>query len=111
MNVHRPAPLPLIDRFGRRISYLRLSVTDRCDFRCQYCMAESMTFLPRRELLTLDELDQVATAFVLRGVTKLRLTGGARVHFVEFDGPTAVAPSGSLDGPIYVLSVGVGIYR
>ena len=76
MNVHRPASLPLIDRFGRRITYLRLSVTDRCDFRCQYCMAESMNFLPRRELLTLDELDQVATAFIMRGVTKLRLTGG-----------------------------------
>ncbi len=76
MNVHRPASLPLIDRFGRRITYLRLSVTDRCDFRCQYCMAESMNFLPRRELLTLDELDLVATAFIMRGVTKLRLTGG-----------------------------------
>ena len=76
MNVHRPASLPLIDRFGRQITYLRLSVTDRCDFRCQYCMAESMNFLPRRELLTLDELDQVATAFIKRGVTKLRLTGG-----------------------------------
>jgi len=67
---------PLVDRFGRRVTYLRVSVTDRCDFRCQYCMAESMTFLPKAEVLTLEELDQIASAFVARGVTKLRLTGG-----------------------------------
>ena len=64
------------DSFGRPITYLRVSVTDRCDFRCFYCMPESMTFLPRAELLNLEELDQVCTAFVERGVTKLRLTGG-----------------------------------
>ncbi|HEY9162977.1 MAG TPA: GTP 3',8-cyclase MoaA [Magnetovibrio sp.] len=64
------------DSFGRPITYLRVSVTDRCDFRCFYCMPESMTFLPREELLNLEELDQVCTAFVERGVTKLRLTGG-----------------------------------
>jgi cyclic pyranopterin phosphate synthase len=67
---------PMIDRFGRHITYLRVSVTDRCDFRCVYCMAEDMTFLPRKDLLTLEELDRLASAFVARGVSKLRLTGG-----------------------------------
>ena len=67
---------PLTDPFGRRITYLRVSVTDRCDFRCVYCMAETMTFLPRQDLLTLEELDRLASAFVLRGVRKLMLTGG-----------------------------------
>ena len=66
----------LIDRFGRRITYLRISVTDRCDFRCVYCMADVMTFLPRQELLSLEEIDRLASAFVARGVRKLRLTGG-----------------------------------
>ena len=67
---------PLIDRFGRHITYLRISVTDSCDFRCVYCMAETMIFLPRRDLLTLEEIDRLASAFVARGVRKLRLTGG-----------------------------------
>ncbi len=67
---------PLIDPFGRRITYLRVSVTDRCDFRCVYCMAETMTFLPRDEVLTLEEIDRLASAFVAKGVRKLRLTGG-----------------------------------
>lgn len=66
----------LVDRFGRSITYLRVSVTDRCDFRCVYCMSENMSFLPRRELLTLEELDRICTAFVQRGVRKLRITGG-----------------------------------
>jgi cyclic pyranopterin phosphate synthase len=66
----------LIDPFGRAISYLRVSVTDRCDFRCVYCMAENMSFLPKADLLTLEELDRLCTAFVTRGVRKLRLTGG-----------------------------------
>ena len=66
----------LIDPFGRRVSYLRVSVTDRCDFRCVYCMAEDMTFLPKAELLTLEELDRLCSAFVAKGVRKLRLTGG-----------------------------------
>jgi cyclic pyranopterin phosphate synthase len=71
------APHPeLIDPFGRKVSYLRISVTDRCDFRCVYCMAENMTFLPKKEILTLEEIDRVATAFIRRGVRKLRLTGG-----------------------------------
>jgi cyclic pyranopterin phosphate synthase len=66
----------MVDRFGRHITYLRVSVTDRCDFRCVYCMAEDMMFLPRRDLLTLEEIDRLATAFIARGVRKLRLTGG-----------------------------------
>jgi len=66
----------LVDPFGRTVSYLRVSVTDRCDFRCVYCMAEDMTFLPKREILTLEELDRVCSAFVRKGVRKLRLTGG-----------------------------------
>ncbi|MGP0060548.1 MAG: GTP 3',8-cyclase MoaA [Beijerinckiaceae bacterium] len=71
-----PAEAPLIDPFGRKISYIRISVTDRCDFRCVYCMAEDMTFLPKRDLLTLEELDRLASAFILRGTRKLRITGG-----------------------------------
>jgi cyclic pyranopterin phosphate synthase len=67
---------PLTDRFGRRIEYLRLSVTDRCDFRCVYCMAEDMQFAPKSEVLSLEELAQVAEAFVSLGVRKIRLTGG-----------------------------------
>ena len=66
----------MIDPFGRKITYLRVSVTDRCDFRCVYCMSENMTFLPRRDLLTLEELERVCTAFIEKGVTKLRITGG-----------------------------------
>src|ERR1043165_8566651 len=64
------------DPFGREITYLRVSVTDRCDLRCVYCMAEDMTFLPKNDLLTLEELDRLCSAFVERGVRKLRLTGG-----------------------------------
>lgn len=67
---------PMVDGFGRHITYLRISVTDRCDFRCVYCMTEDTTFLPRKDLLTLEELDRLASAFVARGVRKLRLTGG-----------------------------------
>jgi GTP 3',8-cyclase len=66
----------LVDPFGRTITYLRVSVTDRCDFRCVYCMAEDMTFLPKKEVLSLEELDRLCSAFVERGVRKLRLTGG-----------------------------------
>ncbi|MEM8821171.1 MAG: radical SAM protein, partial [Pseudomonadota bacterium] len=67
---------PLIDPFARAITYLRVSVTDRCDFRGVYCMAENMTFLPKRDLLTLEELDRLCTTFVELGVRKLRITGG-----------------------------------
>jgi len=66
----------MIDPFGRTISYLRISVTDRCDFRCVYCMAEDMHFLPKAEILSLEEIDMLASAFVAKGVRKLRLTGG-----------------------------------
>jgi cyclic pyranopterin phosphate synthase len=77
VNTHTSrASAQLVDPFGRTISYLRVSVTDRCDFRCVYCMAEDMSFLPKKDILTLEELDRVASAFVLRGVRKLRLTGG-----------------------------------
>ncbi len=71
-----PGTAPLIDPFARAISYLRVSVTDRCDFRCVYCMAEDMTFLPKAEVLSLEELDRLCSAFVRLGVRKLRLTGG-----------------------------------
>ena len=67
---------PLVDPFARAITYLRVSVTDRCDFRCVYCMAEDMTFLPKRDVLSLEELDRLCSSFVARGVRKLRLTGG-----------------------------------
>jgi cyclic pyranopterin phosphate synthase len=67
---------PLTDPFGRSITYLRVSVTDRCDFRCVYCMAEDMTFLAKKDVLSLEELDRLCSAFVARGVRKLRLTGG-----------------------------------
>ncbi|AXV15672.1 GTP 3',8-cyclase MoaA [Neorhizobium sp. SOG26] len=67
---------PMIDPFGRAVTYLRVSVTDRCDFRCTYCMAENMTFLPKKDLLTLEELERLCSAFIAKGVRKLRLTGG-----------------------------------
>ncbi|MBC2777730.1 GTP 3',8-cyclase MoaA [Parasphingopyxis marina] len=70
------AARPLTDGFGRRISYLRMSVTDRCDLRCRYCMAEKMQFLPRRSILSLEEIGEIADAFIARGVRKIRLTGG-----------------------------------
>ena len=72
----RAKPGALIDPFNRAITYLRVSVTDRCDFRCVYCMSEHMTFLPKADLLSLEELDRLCSAFVAKGVTKLRLTGG-----------------------------------
>jgi len=67
---------PLVDRFGRQVTYLRLSVTDRCDLRCTYCMSENMTFLPRREVLSLEELYRLSTIFIALGVRKIRITGG-----------------------------------
>jgi len=73
--VQKPAP-QLVDPFARAITYLRVSVTDRCDFRCVYCMAEDMTFLPKAQILSLEELDRVCSAFVRLGVKKLRMTGG-----------------------------------
>jgi len=67
---------PMVDPFGRTIRYLRVSVTDRCDLRCFYCMSEDMTFLPKADLLTLEELDRLCSAFIVKGVRKIRLTGG-----------------------------------
>jgi cyclic pyranopterin phosphate synthase len=75
MNAELPQRA-LIDPYGRQVTYLRVSVTDRCDLRCVYCMSEHMTFLPKRDLLTLEELDRLCSAFVARGVNKLRITGG-----------------------------------
>jgi cyclic pyranopterin phosphate synthase len=78
MTLHSPrtAGRPLVDTFGRQVTYLRISVTDRCDFRCVYCMAEDMTFLPKREVLSFEEIEAIVGAFIARGVTRLRLTGG-----------------------------------
>lgn len=75
-NPQQKPEQPLIDRFGRRVSYVRLSVTDRCDFRCVYCMSEEMTFLPRDQVLSLEEIGRVAFVFKQLGVDKIRLTGG-----------------------------------
>ncbi|SLN09633.1 Cyclic pyranopterin monophosphate synthase [Roseovarius litorisediminis] len=91
---------PLIDPFQRAISYLRVSVTDRCDFRCVYCMSENMTFLPKKELLTLEELDRMCTTFVHLGVEKLRITGGEPLVrkgiMTFFDAMTRHLDSGAL---------------
>jgi GTP 3',8-cyclase len=87
MNAPFAPPASMIDPFGRHVSYLRVSVTDRCDFRCTYCMAEDMEFLPKRDLLTLEELDRLCTAFIDKGVKKLRLTGGeplVRKNIMQF---------------------------
>ena len=97
----QPAQTPrLIDPFARPISYLRVSVTDRCDFRCVYCMAENMTFLPKKELLTLEELDRMCTTFIGLGVEKLRITGGEplvrRGIMTFFDAMTRHLESGAL---------------
>ena len=77
MNAHAPVASPaLVDPFGRTIRYVRVSVTDRCDFRCVYCMSEDMTFLPKPDVLSLEELDRLCAAFVRMGTRKLRVTGG-----------------------------------
>jgi len=90
----------LIDPFARAITYLRVSVTDRCDFRCVYCMSENMTFLPKKELLTLEELDRMCSTFIGLGVEKLRITGGEplvrRGIMTFFDGMTRHLDSGAL---------------
>ena len=77
MNARAPCiAAPLVDPFGRAITYVRVSVTDRCDFRCVYCMSEDMNFLPKRDVLSLEELDRLCSAFVRLGTRKLRITGG-----------------------------------
>jgi len=88
--------IPLLDRFNRQVTYLRLSVTDRCDFRCVYCMAEAMTFLPRSEVLSLEELAAIARAFVELGVDKIRLTGGEPL--VRRDLPRLIRQLKTLEG-------------
>lgn len=89
-------PNKLIDKFGRHIDYIRLSVTDRCDFRCVYCMTEDMTFLPRSEILSLEELYQVAKAFIDLGVRKIRITGGEPL--VRTDVMSLIEKLGALPG-------------
>lgn len=86
----------LIDRFGREVNYVRLSITDRCDFRCVYCMAEQMTFLPREQVLTLEELYQLSEAFVDLGVRKIRLTGGEPL--IRRNVMSLIERLGALDG-------------
>src|ERR1700687_1669730 len=77
MNAIAPvASPPLVDPFGRAITYVRVSVTDRCDFRCAYCMSEDMNFLPKRDVLSLEEIDRLCSAFIRLGTRKLRITGG-----------------------------------
>ena len=94
-------PAPLIDPFARAITYLRVSVTDRCDFRCVYCMSENMTFLPKKELLTLEELDRMCSTFIRLGVRKLRITGGEPLVrkgiMTFFDAMTRHLDSSALD--------------
>jgi cyclic pyranopterin phosphate synthase len=96
-----PASAALTDPFGRAITYLRVSVTDRCDFRCVYCMAEDMHFLPKQDLLTLEELDRLATAFIEKGVRKIRITGGeplVRRNIISlFEALSRHLKSGALD--------------
>ncbi len=91
----------MIDPFGRSVTYLRVSVTDRCDFRCVYCMSEHMTFLPKKQLLTLEELERVCTAFIRKGVKRIRITGGEplvrRNVLTLFEGLGARLGEGGLD--------------
>ena len=86
----------LVDKFGRTVDYVRLSVTDRCDFRCVYCMPEAMTFLPRKQILSLEEIYQIALAFTELGVKKIRLTGGEPM--VRSDVMSLIGKLGSLPG-------------
>ncbi len=101
MTQSAPLPAPLIDPFARAITYLRVSVTDRCDFRCVYCMSENMQFLPKKELLTLEELDRMCSAFIRLGVRKLRITGGEplvrRDIMTFFQAMTRHLDTGALD--------------
>src|SRR5579863_1803721 len=102
MNAHAPvAAAPLVDPFGRAISYLRVSVTDRCDYRCVYCMSEDMNFLPKRDVLSLEELDRLCSAFIGLGARKIRVTGGEplvrRNVMSLFRGLSRHLASGALD--------------
>ena len=93
----RPEQSALIDTYGRHISYVRLSVTDRCDLRCRYCMAEEMRFLPRHEVLSFEEIEALADIFIARGVRRIRLTGGEPL--VRRDVGKLIARLGALRGP------------
>ncbi len=95
-NQGSDTPTALIDKFGRRVDYIRLSVTDRCDFRCVYCMTEDMTFLPRDQVLSLEEIHMIAQAFTELGVNKIRLTGGEPL--VRNNVMSLVTKLGKLDG-------------
>src|SRR5271157_2171834 len=102
MNAHAPpAAPPLVDPFGRAIAYLRVSVTDRCDYRCVYCMSEDMNFLPKRDVLSLEELDHLCSAFIGLGARKIRITGGEplvrRNVMSLFRGLSRHLASGALD--------------
>jgi len=102
MNAHAPlAAPPLVDPFGRAIAYLRVSVTDRCDYRCVYCMSEDMNFLPKRDVLSLEELDRLCSAFIGLGARKIRVTGGEplvrRNVMSLFRGLSRHLASGALD--------------
>src|SRR6202034_3216655 len=102
MNAHAPpAVQPLVDPFGRGIGYVRVSVTDRCDYRCVYCMSEDMNFLPKRDILSLEELDQLCAAFVGLGARKIRITGGEplvrRNVMSLFQGLSRPLSAGTLD--------------
>lgn len=104
-------PKVLIDRFERRVDYVRLSVTDRCDFRCVYCMAEDMTFVPKQHILTLEELSEVARAFVEMGVGKIRLTGGEPL--IRNNILSLIEPLGQLPGldQLVITSNGSQLHR
>ncbi len=97
--------LPLIDPFARPITYLRVSVTDRCDFRCTYCMSEHMQFLPKRDLLTLEELDRLCSVFIRRGVRKLRITGGEPLVQSETNG-RIVNPANGKSAKVRLIPLG-----
>src|SRR5271165_694161 len=102
MNAHAPSAVPaLLDPFGRAIAYLRVSVTDRCDYRCVYCMSEDMNFLPKRDVLSLEELDRLCAAFIGLGARKIRVTGGEplvrRNVMSLFRGLSRHLASGALD--------------
>lgn len=96
MNTGTPPTSPLIDRFGRHVTYIRMSVTDRCDFRCTYCMSEDMTFVPRAQVLTLEEHAFIARAFTELGVNKIRVTGGEPL--VRHNVMSLIRELGKLDG-------------
>ena len=97
MNAHAPLnEPPLVDPFGRAIAYVRVSVTDRCDFRCVYCMSEDMSFLPKRDVLSLEEMDRLCSAFVSLGARKIRAHRGRTPGQAQCDVAVslALAPSG-----------------